>query len=180
MNKNRESTSSSSDDGYNSDNQSKQAQKYNIARDTALFKKNYQVVELLNNSANGQDIANKFIRTEAGRFQCLNCTENYARVENVRSHINQKHSEVIEKYKCPLCEAILSQKSNIYTHCRRMHNEVYNTIDFSKVEVITTPNPDFRATNSLGVNDTTNNVSNSFVNGLNNSTSNSMRRLSME
>ena len=53
MNKNRESTSSSSDDGYNSDNQSKQAQKYNIARDTALFKKNYQVVELLNNSANG-------------------------------------------------------------------------------------------------------------------------------
>ena len=53
MNKHRESTSSSSDDGYNSDNQSKQAQKHNIARDTATFKKNYQVVELINNSANG-------------------------------------------------------------------------------------------------------------------------------
>ena len=53
MKQNRESTSSSSDDGYNSDNQSKQAQKHNIARDTATFKKKYQVVELINNSANG-------------------------------------------------------------------------------------------------------------------------------
>ena len=53
MNKNRESTCSSSDDGYNSDNQSKLAQKQNIARDTNSFKQRYQVMELLNNSANG-------------------------------------------------------------------------------------------------------------------------------
>ena len=49
--KNRES--SSSDDGYNSDQQTRQRQKYNIARDTATFKKNYHVQELIKNSANG-------------------------------------------------------------------------------------------------------------------------------
>ena len=49
--KNRES--SSSDDGYNSDEQSRKIQKYHIARDTSTFKRKYQVNELLNNSANG-------------------------------------------------------------------------------------------------------------------------------
>ena len=49
--KNRES--SSSDDGYNSDEQSRKMHKYYIARDTSMFKRKYQVNELLNNSANG-------------------------------------------------------------------------------------------------------------------------------
>ena len=56
--KNRES--SSSDDGYNSDEQSRKMQKYYIARDTTAFKKKYQVTELLNNSANGVIYSGKF------------------------------------------------------------------------------------------------------------------------
>ena len=56
--KNRES--SSSDDGYNSDEQSRKMQKYYIARDTSMFKRKYQVNELLNNSANGVIYSGKF------------------------------------------------------------------------------------------------------------------------
>ena len=71
MNKHRESTSSSSDDGYNSDNQSKQAQKHNISRDTATFKKNYQVVELINNSANGIIYSGKGVKSQKSSKFCF-------------------------------------------------------------------------------------------------------------
>lgn len=67
MNTKRNSTSSSTstDDGYNSEpNQSNADHQKHITRDTAIFKKKYQVIELLTNSANGTVYAGIDITTK--------------------------------------------------------------------------------------------------------------------
>ena len=64
MAKRSPSNESGSDDGYNSDREMQREKLRLINRDTLEFKRKYNVLELLNNSANGVIYSGMFLKIE--------------------------------------------------------------------------------------------------------------------
>lgn len=55
--------------------------------------------------------------------KCPHCFEQFARPENVTSHIETAHEDLVKKLVCPLCSYFLSNVTNLRTHIRRIHDQ---------------------------------------------------------